>query len=175
MIVDYDPLWPVVFADLKRVIETTLGGLALSVEHVGSTAVPGLAAKPIIDLDVVIESEAGLAEVIDALSGLGYCHEGDLGIEGRQAFGRASHDVPYDDTGRTWPSHHLYVCPQQSQELARHLVFRDYMREHLDDALEYATLKHRLAEQFRHDMNSYVEGKGVFIERILRDASQGRP
>ena len=79
-VVDYDGRGPLVFADLQRVIETALGPLVLSIEHVGSTSVSGLAAKLIIDLDVVIESEAIAPKVIEALSELGYYHLGDLGV-----------------------------------------------------------------------------------------------
>ena len=116
-IVDYDPQWPVTFAALKRVIETMVGHSLLSVEHVGSTSVPGLAAKPIVDLDVVIESNTVLPEMIQPLARLGYIHRGDLGIPGREAFDREDHDVPRDGTGRTWPDHHLYVCGKDSVEL----------------------------------------------------------
>ena len=171
-IADYAPEWPLIFADLKHVIETALGYHVLSIEHVGSTSVPGLAAKPIIDLDVVIESEAIVPNVIEELSELGYRHAGDLGVPGREAFGRSGHDVPYDGTGRTWLSHHLYVCPQQGEELARHLAFRDCLRDNPADALECEGLKRRLARRFRHDIESYIEGKSPFVERILTQHRQ---
>jgi GrpB-like predicted nucleotidyltransferase (UPF0157 family) len=169
-VADYDPQWPLAFAGLKRVIEAALGPLALSVEHVGSTAVPGLAAKPTIDLDVVIESKAQLANVIRSLARIGYDHRGDLGIAGREAFGRQGEDVPRDGTGRIWPSHHLYVCARDSKELARHLAFRDHLRSHPDVASTYARLKRDLARQFPHDIDSYIQGKAAFIEDILRRA-----
>ena len=170
-IADYDSQWPLIFAELRRVIETALGGLALSIEHVGSTSIPGLAAKPIIDLDVVIESEALLPHVIQSLSGLGYVHRGDLGIAGREAFGREDHiDVPRDGTGRSWPDHHLYVCAQDSVELARHLAFRDFLRVNPDEASAYYRLKRELAQQYPHDIDSYIKGKSRFIEDVLQRA-----
>ena len=130
VIVDYDPQWPQVFHDLSRVIGGALGERALSIEHVGSTAVPGLAAKPIIDIDVVIASDDQLPAVIQALALLGYVHQGDLGIPQREAFNRQGDDVPRGGLGGTWPEHHLYVCPQDSRELRRHLAFRDFLRAH---------------------------------------------
>ncbi len=169
-IFDYDPQWSLVFTALERVLETALGNLALSIEHVGSTSVPKLAAKPIIDIDVVIESNARLPEAIQSLAGLGYFHEGDLGIAGREAFGRQGQDVPRDGTGRTWPNHHLYVCVQDSEELARHLAFRDYLRENPAAVLVYEKLKRQLAQQFPHDIDLYIEGKRTFVEEILERA-----
>ncbi len=172
-IVDYDPQWPLIFAELRRVIETALGDLALSIEHVGSTSIPGLAAKPIIDLDVVIGSKALLTNVIQSLSRLGYVHRGDLGIAGMEAFGREDHmDVPRDGTGRSWPDHHLYVCAQDSGELARHLAFRDFLRGNPDEASTYDRLKRELAQQYPHDIDSYIDGKSRFIEEVLRRAGR---
>jgi GrpB-like predicted nucleotidyltransferase (UPF0157 family) len=85
-IVDYDPRWPETFASLRDQVAGVLGPFALRIEHVGSTSVPGLPAKPIIDLDVVIATQVDLPEVIGRLGTLGYQHEGDLGIPGREAF-----------------------------------------------------------------------------------------
>ena len=170
-IVAYNPQWPVMFAELRRVLETALGTIALSIEHVGSTAVPGLAAKPIIDLDIVIASSDCLSDAIQALALLGYVHEGDLGVTGREAFARQGHDVPWDGTGRTWPQHHLYVCARDSAALARHGAFRDYLRQHPEAAAAYAQLKDQLAHQFPHDREAYTQGKRGFIEAILRRAS----
>jgi len=167
-IVDHDPGWPALFSDLARVLGNALGDLSLSIEHVGSTAIPNLAAKPVIDLDVVIGVCPELPEVIRALADYGYIHQGDLGITGREAFHRAGEDVPRDGSGRTWPSHHLYVCARDSEELKRHLAFRDYLREHPDARRDYETLKRRLARAFRHDIDGYVAGKAAFVEDILR-------
>jgi GrpB-like predicted nucleotidyltransferase (UPF0157 family) len=82
VVVDYDPAWPATFARLRERVVEVLGPLAVAVEHVGSTAVPGLAAKPIVDLDVVIADRGDLPEVVRRLRPLGYRHEGDLGVPG---------------------------------------------------------------------------------------------
>lgn len=167
-IVDYDPSWPVAFAALASVIKHQLGSWIMDIEHVGSTAVPGLAAKPIIDMDVVIAAESDLPAVIALLGSLGYIYEGDLGISGRYAFARANDEVPEDGAGTIWPEHHLYVCPADSPELARHLAFRDYLRTHPVAAVAYGKLKRRLAAEHTWNRDAYTEGKSDFINTILQ-------
>ena len=169
LVVDYDPNWPIIFADLSRVIAESLGELALSIEHVGSTSVPGLAAKPIVDFDVVVESRRAVSESIEHLARLGYIHQGDLGVPGREAFRHGGDDeVPRDGSGRKWPTHNLYVCAKDNEALALHLAFRDYMRQNPKEAAAYAELKRGLAQQFPHDMDAYVNAKTEFVESILR-------
>ena len=128
VVVPHDPAWVAAFEALRAVYVASLGDLALAIHHVGSTSVPGLAAKPIIDVDVEIRSREILPSVVRALAALGYRHEGDLGVHGREAFAPESDDVPRDGSGRRWPEHHLYVCASDSPELRRHLVFRDWLR-----------------------------------------------
>ncbi|AXG98987.1 GrpB family protein [Deinococcus wulumuqiensis] len=159
-VVPYDPAWPAQFEAIAASIRAKLGPLALSVEHVGSTSVPGLAAKPIIDLDVVISSRLRLPEVISKLAELSYVHEGNLGIPGREAF--------------MWPAgsqrHHLYVCSVNTPNLHYHLLFRDYLRQHPEKALEYGQLKEKLARGFPHDIDGYMLGKQDLISRIMQEA-----
>ncbi len=169
LVVDYDPNWPIIFAELSRVIAECLGELASAIEHVGSTSVPGLAAKPIVDFDVVVESRRAVLESIGRLARLGYIHQGDLGVPGREAFRHGGdEEVPRDGLGRKWPTHNLYVCSQDSEALAEHLAFRDFMRQNPKEATAYAELKRGLAKQFPHDMDAYVEGKTDFVKGILR-------
>jgi GrpB-like predicted nucleotidyltransferase (UPF0157 family) len=156
-IADYDPRWPDIFAALRARTADALGSLVQRIEHVGSTAVPGLPAKPIIDLDVVIATWSDLPATIERLQPLGYHHEGDLGVPGREAF-----TTPPDT-----PPHHLYVCTTDSPQLARHLAFRDHLRTHPDAARAYAALKRSLARRFGADRGAYTEAKTTFIERIL--------
>lgn len=156
-IADYDPQWPATFEQLRVQIADALGTLALRIEHVGSTAVPGLAAKPIIDLDVVIGAVSDLPAVTARLRMLGYQPEGDLGIPGREAF----------TTPPSAPPHHLYVCALDSRELARHLTFRDFLRTHPDAADAYAQLKRSLADRFRDERAAYAEAKTAFVEQVL--------
>ena len=157
-VVEYDPAWPVLFAQIaERVRAAFVGGSLTRIEHVGSTSVPGLSAKPVIDIDVVIPSRADLPEAITRLMTLGYAHQGDLGVTSREAFRSPPDALPQN----------LYVCAEDSPELRRHLVFRDYLRAHSDDARHYADLKHKLAEQFSDNREAYTDGKSDFIQAVL--------
>ena len=161
VVVPYDEKWKLRFEEIAGELRAALGELALSIEHVGSTSVPGLAAKPIIDIDVVIEDESKLQAVIGALAKIGYQYEGNLGIPGREAFG-------YE--GKTHlMEHHLYVCPKDSPELRRHLSFRDYLRGHPEAVLEYSRIKAEAARLFPHDIDGYINHKGTLIEKIYRE------
>ncbi len=159
IVVDYDPAWPAVFDALRVAIRAALGHLAASIEHVGSTSVPGLAAKPVIDLDVVVAG-ADVATAIARLAHVGYVHRGDLGIVGREAF--------WSPAGS--PAHHLYVCPADSVALANHLAVRDHLRAHPEAARAYGELKKRLARLHARDIDGYVEGKSAFLLGILRSS-----
>lgn len=158
IIEEYDPLWPEQFEAIRARIAPVLGPLAAAIEHIGSTAVPGLPAKPIIDLDILLESRADLPAVLAKLRVLGYEHQGTLGIPGREAFRAPAHDAP----------HHLYVCLPGSEEYARHIAFRDYLRAHPKDADDYCSLKRNLSGRFSIDRDAYTQAKTEFIEEILR-------
>lgn len=160
VIVDYDPLWPQQFKELRSRIASLLDAMASAIEHVGSTAVPGLAAKPIIDIDVLLRSAMDLPAVITRLASAGYEHRGDLGIAGREAFRIPPNDI----------SHHLYVCPPCSHEYRRHIAFRDYLRSHPDHADAYASLKREFARKFGNDREAYNQSKSQFVEEILHRA-----
>src|SRR6202453_458187 len=154
VVVEYDPGWPELFQFFRARIVTALGGLATAVEHVGSTAVVGLAAKPIIDMDVLLVSADALPTAIERLASLGYAHQGDLGIPEREAFLAPAGESP----------HHLYVCPPHSREFRRHLALRDYLRSHPKEAKVYGDLKQALALKFSLDRAAYMAGKGEFID-----------
>lgn len=129
-VAEADPRWPELFAELRDRLWPRLADLALTIEHVGSTSVAGLAAKPVLDVDIVLGSRAELPAMIARLAGLGYTHRGDLGIADREAF-RASVNQP---------PHHLYVCPPDSLALRNHLTLRDHLRAHAADRQAYARL-----------------------------------
>jgi GrpB-like predicted nucleotidyltransferase (UPF0157 family) len=157
LICPYDRTWPTQFAKLSARITTSLGKIVRRIEHVGSTAVPKLAAKPIIDLDVVLASKEDLPEAIRLLAGLGYVYEGDLGIEGREAF--------------RWPDgearHHLYVLIEGAAELRRHIAFRDALRADGDLRDRYAQIKLVVADQFQGDRKCYTDAKSDFIKATI--------
>lgn len=153
----YDPAWPEHFELLRARVWPAVQPWATAMEHVGSTSVPGLAAKPVIDADVIVADADALAHCIDALAPLGWTHLGERGIVGRHAFTR----VP------DLPPHNLYVCLAGSLGLRNHLILRDHLRAHAEDARAYGALKRALAGQ-ASDMDAYVEGKTAFIVAILR-------
>ena len=157
----YDEQWEHAFAQIKDRIQEALGLLALRIEHVGSTSVRGLSAKPIIDIDVVIKDYSVFDAVVTALEGLGYHHEGDLGITAREAF-------KYE--GKEYmPKHHLYVCPQDSAELKRHVAFRNYLRSNPEAVSEYSRIKIEGAALYPKDIEKYIQHKSAFIEKIYRE------
>jgi GrpB-like predicted nucleotidyltransferase (UPF0157 family) len=160
-VVDYDPAWPQTFVRLRDRIMGALGDFAEAVEHVGGTAVPGLPAKPVIDIDVVVPSPEAVPVAIERLATLGYQYEGDLGIHGREAF-----RWPVGE-----PRHHVYVCPAGSDALREHLLFRDYLRSHAGEAEAYGRLKKQAALAAGEDRGSYQEAKGKMIERIMSAAA----
>jgi GrpB-like predicted nucleotidyltransferase (UPF0157 family) len=158
VVIDYDPRWVADFERLRERVASALGRLALDIQHVGSTAVPGLPAKPVIDMDVIIRSPEDLPRVIERLRVQGYEHKGDQGVAGRETF--------------RWPSgearHHLYVCLQGSDELRRHLMFRDYLRSHPEQALRYGDLKRKIGTQFRHDRRRTPMPSGRSLKRSCK-------
>lgn len=159
-VVKYDPQWPQAFEQIRLELEQALGELALRIEHVGSTSVPGLAAKPIIDLDVVIGDDADLSLVIRCLEEIGYRHEGDLGIPGREAFGYRAKDH--------LQKHHLYVCRESSGELRRHVWFRDYLRTHPEAAAGYGAVKQEGARLHPESIDDYIAYKTACILEIYQ-------
>ena len=160
IVLPYDEKWAQAFLDIKSDLDTALGDLAISIEHVGSTSVPGLAAKPIIDIDVVVR-KTDLELAIKALATIGYEHEGNGGIEGREMFKYSGKEHLMD--------HHLYVCPEDSRELKRHVLFRDYLRSHPDAVQAYSQIKKEAAELYPHDIDNYINHKGVVIEKIYKE------
>ena len=153
----YNVEWPRQFEQLASVVWPAVSAHALTIEHVGSTSVPGLAAKPIIDIDIVIEDMTRLPAIISALGAIGYEHRGNQGIIDREAFKRVDAAV----------RHNLYVCPRDSLALRNHLCLRDALRA--DAALrdEYARLKQALAVEFPNSIAGYLDGKTDFILAIL--------
>ncbi len=165
-VVEYDPSWPARFAALASRAAAALArapGVPARIEHVGSTAVPGLPAKPVIDLDVVVEPE-DVPRAVARLAALGYVHEGDKGLPGREAF----RPPPGD------PRHHLYVCTPDAPAYRDHVLFRDYLRARPDVAAEYAALKRVLAARHAGERDAYQAAKGAFVTAVTRRAERER-
>jgi GrpB-like predicted nucleotidyltransferase (UPF0157 family) len=157
IIVESDPMWPAEFERLRVRAASAVGDVVVAIEHIGSTAVPGLAAKPVIDLVIVVEPE-DLQTAVERLAAIGYVHQGNLGVAGREAFG-----VPEGER-----SHHLYVSPTDSEELRAQLAFRDRLRTNPALAAEYEALKRELAVRFRDDRMGYTDAKTDFVTGASR-------
>ena len=156
-VVNYDPEWPAIFQRIHSYVWPAVSGIALNVEHVGSTAVEGLRAKPIIDACIVVASRDDIPVCIERLASIGYVHRGNLDVPDREAF--RSPDL--------LPKHNLYLSPRDSLSLKNHLGLRDYLRSHPEATEEYGELKAALVRQFPADIDSYIVGKTEFILRIL--------
>jgi len=162
----YNPEWTVWFERLSSFLESHIGRCILRIEHVGSTAIPGMVAKPIIDTNIVIHMSE-FEETKSKLESIGYKHLGDLGISGREAF-----DLIDIKLRQQLPPHHLYVCDSCSEELHRHIAFRDYLREHPDVANEYSKLKMHLVKLYDGNRELYIKGKDSLVRDILEKALQ---
>ena len=160
IVLPYDATWKSDFETIRRELEAAIGDLILGIEHVGSTSVEGMSAKPCIDIDVVIRDYTVFDVVVEKLAAIGYIHEGDLGIRDREAF-------KYNSKPHL-QKHHLYVCPQASEELHRHLTFRDYLRSHPEAIRQYSAIKEQAAQLFPNDIDQYIQYKSPCIEELYR-------
>lgn len=160
VVVAYDPAWPGLFGEPRDRVDAALADVAHGTEHVGGTAVPGLDAKRVVDLDVVVPDDATVGPAIEALAAAGWWHQGDLGIKGREAFAPPA-DAVY---------HHLYVVVAGSQPHRDHIDLRDFLRAHPGQAARYGELKHRLAVLLATDRPAYCDGKTEMITEFLHKA-----
>ena len=157
----YNVLWQSDFEKIKCEIEEAIGHLIIGIEHIGSTSVKGMSAKPCIDIDVIIEDYSVFAAVVDGLQAIGYIHEGDFGIKDREAFKYSGKEH--------LQIHHLYVCPKSSEELHRHITFRDFLRSNPEAVKKYSLIKEKAAELFPNDIDGYIEYKSPCIEELYKE------
>jgi len=162
-LVPYDSTWPLEFAAEAERIERACEGMPLRLEHIGSTSIPGLAAKPVIDILAGRPGNVAGNKYVDALRQIGYEHKGAYGIPGRNYFRRG--------TPRT---HHVHMVSWSSDLWRDHLLFRDYLRLHPEIAREYETIKRELAADYLHDKAQYTDAKGPFVRSIVRRAREER-
>ena len=174
LIQKYQESWAMDFVKIKEVLVDNLPGNAIKIEHIGSTSIKNLAAKPIIDIDIAYNKSQSFREIKMGLEKIGYFHNGNQGIKGREVFKRGKqkeHHLILDSI-----KHHLYVCPIDSEEFQRHLIFRDYLRGNEKDRQEYENLKYQIAKKTDHDRKEYARLKEVmardFVESILKKAKK---
>jgi len=158
-VVPYNPVWKEWFAELRKIIWPHISDVAIDFVHIGSTSIPGMSAKPIIDIDIIIDSFDKFPEIRSRLTRIGYYHRGNLGIEGREAFGNEN-EPKY--------SHHLYVCGADSTAYKNHVLLRKHLTENPEAFRRYRDLKLQLAASGL-DVDSYTRGKTLLIIKFLRE------
>jgi GrpB-like predicted nucleotidyltransferase (UPF0157 family) len=164
LIEKYNPAWVNQFKDIKSQLEAVLRELACSIEHVGSTSVPNLDSKPIIDIDIVYQAKPDFEKIKQGLEKIGYYHNGNQGLEGREVFkrsGQLSNEV------LDYIKHHLYVCPRDSKALERHLLSRNHLRKNEEARIKYQQMKYALAEQSNQDRKKYQELKELYVNDFI--------
>lgn len=167
----YDPTWNLEFQAIAAVLRNKLG-TDTRIEHVGSTSVPGLPAKPVLDIDLIVGDLTAMEDLKPPLAELGYTFRGDLGIPLRYAFRRADPQTPWTEPRRDWLAQNLYVCIEGSLALKNHRLLRDILRARSDLRDGYGRLKQDLAARFAHlpyaeAIDPYCEAKTPFILSIL--------
>jgi GrpB-like predicted nucleotidyltransferase (UPF0157 family) len=151
--------WHDLFAGEEARLRAAIGEYVLAIEHVGSTAICGLVAKPIIDIAVAVQDIAVAKKCVRPLERIGYEYRGENGIVGRHFFGKGE--------PRTY---HLHMVELRSELWRNHLLFRDYLRAHGDMVEKYEQVKKELAHKHRENREAYTEGKAAFIEGVLKAA-----
>jgi GrpB-like predicted nucleotidyltransferase (UPF0157 family) len=154
----YNPQWVAMFEEEANKLREIFGSEIIEIHHIGSTSVPGLKAKPIIDIMPVVRDINRIDEFNAAMIAIGYEPKGENGISGRRYFQKGGDN-------RT---HHVHIYESGNPEIERHLAFRDYLREHQEVAKTYGDLKEKLAKQFPYDIESYIKGKEQLVLEIQR-------
>ena len=158
-LVEHDAEWKRLFAEEKERLAAVLESVVLEIEHIGSTAIPGVPAKPIIDIAVLAPSFEKVQDVIEKLGALGYHYDEPRSSSERYFFSKGEPT-----------SHHLSVTRPGVSYWHRQILFRDYLRSHSDVAAEYAELKRQLAKERHDNLQAYTGGKGQFIQQVLAKA-----
>jgi len=158
---DYSPAWPRLFEAERGRLEAALGGAAMAIEHIGSTAVPGLPAKPIIDIAAAVASLETVGALVAPLERLGYRYLGEYGLPGRHFFEKGA---PV--------THHVHVVEVAGEHWKVWKLFRDYLRGHPQEAGQYAGFKRELARKYAADRDAYTRSKSEFVGSILKKAGK---
>jgi GrpB-like predicted nucleotidyltransferase (UPF0157 family) len=167
LIVPYNPEWKREFDKLSTVLRARLKDFEIDIQHVGSTSVPGLHAKPILDIDIIIDDKRALDLISEILASMGYIGRGDQGVSGRFAFRQLSPRTPLEAGVKKWQEHHLYVCFSDSLALKNHIKFRDSLLKNVDLVKQYSELKTDLVNQKGMTREQYTFQKTAFILSVL--------
>ncbi len=156
----YNEKWPLLFVEEREKLKLLFGNEIIDIHHIGSTSVPGLKAKPIIDMMPVVKDIDLVDQYNQEMQAIGYEPQGENGIPGRRYFQKGGDNR----------SHHVHIYQVGSYDIERHLAFRDYLHRHPDVKKSYGDLKERLAQQFPYDIASYINGKERLVQEIEEKA-----
>ncbi|MCG3221550.1 MAG: GrpB family protein [Candidatus Heimdallarchaeota archaeon] len=162
---DHNREWSKLFNKEANLISSKISNYLVDIQHIGSTAIPGTVAKPIIDIAVAIDDLSNVKKVIPPLQKIGYKYRGEQGIPDRHLF------VKGDEESRT---HHMHMMDNTSDEWKKHILFKDYLRQNPLEAKQYSELKKKLVIEFEFDREKYTDGKEEFIQRILDKAKENQ-
>ncbi|UZE93535.1 MAG: GrpB family protein [Candidatus Nealsonbacteria bacterium] len=155
----YKPEWKKLYKKEEKLLLSTIGKYVLDIQHVGATSIPGVKAKPIIDIAIGVKSLKVGEECIKLLKKLGYEYKGDAGIRGRHFFAKGS------EVNRT---HYVHIEKLSGELWKNHILFRDYLRKNKKIAKKYTELKKKLAQKYKYDRDTYTTRKSAFIQKILK-------
>ncbi|MNI33849.1 dephospho-CoA kinase/protein folding accessory domain-containing protein [compost metagenome] len=161
VVTEYNDNWKQKFNDESQLIKDIFGNELIDIHHIGSTSVPGLKSKPIIDIMPVVNEIENIDSFNEQMTGLGYECMGELGMKGRRYFRKGGEN-------RTHQVHVFQV--DNEEDINRHLAVRDYLRTHSEEALNYGNLKEQLALLFSKDIEGYMDGKDAFVKELERKA-----
>jgi GrpB-like predicted nucleotidyltransferase (UPF0157 family) len=168
IVIEYDPDWPALYKQEQIRILAAIGEYIDDIQHVGSTSVPGLGAKPIIDIMIALPDLMLVERCVQPMLQLGYEYLGEFGLPGRHYFHKPAGPVVTQNMQHT---HHVHMVQTGSDRWNKHIVFRDYLRLHPEDAQQYYLLKKELADRFGADREGYTDAKTSFVQSILEKAS----
>lgn len=158
----YNPKWKTLFEEESNKL-LTASEYFEDIQHIGSTAIPGIVSKPIIDILAAIDALSNISKIIKPLKQLDYVHRGEQGIPDRHLFVKG---------GEEFRTHHLHVVEKNHPEWTKHILFRDYLRANPEEAEEYSSLKQVLLKKFELDREKYTTGKSEFIQEIIKKAKE---
>jgi GrpB-like predicted nucleotidyltransferase (UPF0157 family) len=162
-LIEYNPRWPELFVAEAKRIRDHCGASALRLEHIGGTSIPGMWAKPIVDILAGRPHAAAIQDYVSALARAGYEHRGERGVLGREYFRRGEPR-----------SYHLHLVEEGGPLWRDYLAFRDHLRSHPEAAGHFAILKRQLAARFPRDREAYLAAKSAFVEKVLLQAASER-
>lgn len=165
LVVEYDPQWPVLFEEEKKKLAVALRDRFSWIEHIGSTAVPGLASKPVIDIGLGVRRLTDSGELIPRIERLGYIYDPVLEqLEPQRRFFWKGTPIVH--------TYHLHLAEVDHPVLLRPIRFRDFLQKHPETARKYGELKKELAKRCGQDLDAYVAGKTAFIEMVMKQAEE---